>query len=67
MSGVITYEVTGAVARLMLDRPHRSNGITRELVTELERRIEGADLELWVAGGRDQPFDDLGRPTFTAA
>ena len=45
MSSAIAYEVTGAVARLTLDRPHRGNGITRELVTELERRVEDADLD----------------------
>ena len=41
----ITYEVTGRVARLTLDRPQRGNGITRELLTELERRVEQADLD----------------------
>ncbi len=41
----IEYEVTGRVARLTLDRPHRGNGITRELVSELERRVEHADLD----------------------
>lgn len=41
----IAYEVTGAVARLTLDRPHRANGITRQLLVELERRVEEADLD----------------------
>ena len=41
----ITYEVTGRVARLTLDRPRRGNGITRGLLTELERRVEEADLD----------------------
>jgi enoyl-CoA hydratase len=41
----IAYEVTGSVARLTLDRPDRGNGITRELVTELEACVERADLD----------------------
>jgi enoyl-CoA hydratase len=41
----VTYEVTGAVARLTLNRPERGNGITRGLVTELERSVERADLD----------------------
>ena len=44
-SSVIDYEVTGRVARLTLDRPQRGNGITRELLTELERGVERADLD----------------------
>ena len=41
----IEYEVTGRIARLTLDRPQRGNGITRELLTELERHVEQADLD----------------------
>ena len=41
----VTLEVTGAVARLTLNRPERGNGITRGLVTELERCVEQADLD----------------------
>jgi enoyl-CoA hydratase len=41
----MTYEVTGRIARITLDRPERGNGITRRLVTELERCIEHADLD----------------------
>lgn len=41
----VTLEVTGRVARLTLNRPERGNGITRELVTELERCVEQADLD----------------------
>jgi enoyl-CoA hydratase len=41
----IRYEVTGAVARLTLDRPERGNGITRSLLDELERLVERADLD----------------------
>src|SRR5947209_16761817 len=41
----VTFEVTGRVARLTLNRPERGNGITRGLVTELERCVERADLD----------------------
>ncbi|CAA9511348.1 MAG: Enoyl-CoA hydratase [uncultured Solirubrobacterales bacterium] len=41
----LTYQVTGGVARITLDRPERGNGITRRLVTELERCVEQADLD----------------------
>jgi enoyl-CoA hydratase len=45
MSDAVTYEVTGRIARLTLNRPERGNGITRRLVTELEQAIERADLD----------------------
>jgi enoyl-CoA hydratase len=41
----MTYAVTGRVARITLDRPERGNGITRRLLTELERCVELADLD----------------------
>ena len=41
----MSYVVTGRVARITLDRPERGNGITRRLVSELERCIEQADLD----------------------
>jgi enoyl-CoA hydratase len=41
----LTYEVTGAIARITLDRPERGNGITRRLVSELEQCVEQADLD----------------------
>jgi enoyl-CoA hydratase len=41
----VTYEVTERVARITLNRPHRGNGITRRLVTDLERAVERADLD----------------------
>jgi enoyl-CoA hydratase len=41
----VTLEVTERVARLTLNRPERGNGITRGLVTELERSVEQADLD----------------------
>ena len=41
----MTYEVTGRVARITLNRPERGNGITRGMVSELERCVEQADLD----------------------
>jgi enoyl-CoA hydratase len=45
VSDVIEYAVDDRVARLTLNRPERGNGITRELVTALERLVERADLD----------------------
>jgi enoyl-CoA hydratase len=41
----VTFEVTGRVARLTLNRPERGNGITRQMVSELEHCVERADLD----------------------
>jgi enoyl-CoA hydratase len=41
----LTYEVTGRIARVTLNRPERGNGITLRLVSELERCVEQADLD----------------------
>jgi enoyl-CoA hydratase len=41
----VTYETTGRIARIILNRPERGNGITRRLVSELERCVEQADLD----------------------
>jgi enoyl-CoA hydratase len=41
----VTYELTGRIARLTLNRPHRGNGITRALLDELEASVERADLD----------------------
>jgi enoyl-CoA hydratase len=41
----LTYEVTGRVARITLDRPERGNGITLEMPRELEACVERADLD----------------------
>jgi enoyl-CoA hydratase len=41
----ITYEITGRVARITLDRPERGNGLTAELIGELQRCVEAADLD----------------------
>jgi enoyl-CoA hydratase len=42
---VVRYEVTGAVARITLDRPERGNGITAQLIAELVGCVERADLD----------------------
>src|SRR5437868_3895940 len=39
----VLYEVSDRVARLTLNRPERGNGITPELLAELEQGVEGAD------------------------
>lgn len=41
----VEYEVDAGVARLTLNRPQRGNGLTRGLITELERSVERADLD----------------------
>jgi enoyl-CoA hydratase len=41
----VGFEVTGRVARITLNRPHRGNGITRELLRALETAVERADLD----------------------
>ena len=42
---VVQYAVSGRVARITLNRPERGNGITRGLLTQLERAVERADLD----------------------
>jgi enoyl-CoA hydratase len=41
----MTYEVTGRIARITLDRPERGNGITLEMPRELAACVERADLD----------------------
>jgi enoyl-CoA hydratase len=41
----MTYEVTGRIARITLDRPSRGNGITLELPRELAACVERANLD----------------------
>jgi enoyl-CoA hydratase len=41
----LTYEVTGPIARITLDRPARGNGITLEMPRELAAAVEQADLD----------------------
>lgn len=41
----MTYEVTGRVARITLNRPERGNGLTPTLIRELAETVERADLD----------------------
>jgi enoyl-CoA hydratase len=41
----MTYEVTGRIARITLDRPQRGNGITLDMPVELARCVERANLD----------------------
>ncbi len=41
----MTYETTGPIARITLNRPERGNGITLDLPVELGRCVERADLD----------------------
>jgi enoyl-CoA hydratase len=41
----LTYEVTGRIARITLNRPERGNGITLEMPRELARCVERANLD----------------------
>jgi enoyl-CoA hydratase len=41
----MTYEVTGRIARITLDRPERGNGITFDMPLELARCVERANLD----------------------
>ena len=41
----LTYDVTGRVARITLDRPERANGITLEMPRELADCVEQANLD----------------------
>jgi enoyl-CoA hydratase/carnithine racemase len=41
----LTYEVTGAIARITLNRPERGNGITLEMPRELADCVERANLD----------------------
>ena len=41
----LTYEVTGRIARITLNRPERGNGITLEMPRELGQCVERADLD----------------------
>jgi len=42
---VVDYEVTGRIARIVLNRPERGNAITGQLVRELVACVERADLD----------------------
>ena len=41
----LTYEVTGRIARITLDRPERGNGITLAMPRELAESVERANLD----------------------
>jgi len=41
----LTYERTGRIARLTLDRPQRGNGITMDMPVELAAMVERANLD----------------------
>jgi enoyl-CoA hydratase/carnithine racemase len=41
----LTYDVTGSVARITLNRPDRGNGITLEMPRELAECVDRADLD----------------------
>ena len=41
----LTYEVTGRIARITLNRPERGNGLTFETPAELAECVERADLD----------------------
>jgi enoyl-CoA hydratase len=41
----MSYEVTGRIARITLDRPDRGNGITLDMPRELSACVERADLD----------------------
>ena len=41
----LTYEVTGRIARITLDRPERGNGITLAMPRELAACVERANLD----------------------
>jgi enoyl-CoA hydratase len=41
----MTYETTGRIARITLNRPRRANGITLEMPRELAACVERADLD----------------------
>jgi len=41
----MTYEVTGRVARITLNRPERGNGLTPTLIAELAACVERSDLD----------------------
>src|ERR1700704_1770859 len=41
----LTYDVTGRIARITLNRPERGNGITFEMPAELAACVERANLD----------------------
>jgi len=45
MPSTMTYDVTGPIARITLNRPERGNGITFEMARELAECVERANLD----------------------
>jgi enoyl-CoA hydratase len=45
MPSTMSYDVTGAIARITLNRPERGNGITFEMARELAECVEQANLD----------------------
>ncbi len=45
MTETMTYEVTGKIARITLNRPDRGNGITLDMTRELSLCVERANLD----------------------
>ncbi len=41
----LTYETTGRIARITLNRPERGNGITLEMPAEISASVERANLD----------------------
>src|SRR5262245_23316324 len=56
----LTYEVTGRVARITLDRPRRANAITLAMPAELQASVERANLDpavhVLLLSGRGEGF-----------
>ena len=56
----LSYEVTGRIARITLDRPERGNGITLDMPRELAACVERADLDprvhVMLLSGRGKGF-----------
>ena len=62
----LTYDVDSRIARIMLDRPERGNGITLEMPRELSQCAEGYEFARRAAETgfkravreRDAPYED---------
>src|SRR3954462_744604 len=56
----LTYETTGRIGRITLDRPERGNGITLEMPQELAAAVEEADrnpeVHVMCLSGRGKGF-----------
>src|SRR5260221_11096154 len=56
----IQYEVQGAVANIWLNRPHKRNCVSQQLLAELERAVNlaeaDAEVRVMVVRGRENTF-----------